>query len=522
MFPPSLQLPPPPGPLAPGLAPLSATPPLSLSGQRRNVDVREDIPVVRIAGGTLPSRHRLRIGTVNSLHRRLGGEAAAGADTRPDYFVDPQVDTQLDDPDAQDTEPQPFETFPHVVNPPAPTGTVISVTMTPTPQPTSSTLPQPASPMAHQTDNNTECRLLGPFAILVQIALGCLALLSLVYKRWRERPQRPVKIWFFDVSKQVFGSVLVHAANVFMSMLTSGKFEIKVLDPVAVAVGTKMVKRAVEYGILSARGEDEYTPNPCSFYLLNLAIDTTLGIPILILIVRVLSRGLQYTPLGQPPESLQSGNYTPLHSPPGTKPRWSWWFKQSIIYFIGLLGMKFCVLIIFMVFPWISRVGDWALGWTEGNERLQIIFVMMLFPLIMNALQYYIIDSYIKKDEKIPEEGAESEGLVTGRGDAEAAGAEQRGRGRGSRGGVYDIISGSDNDAGSSRDGDSDGEEEEDEDELPKDKDKAAEVIGHKKRGFKTRTKAVREEEYDPAVDGDTPTVIGSSSSAVSGVSVKD
>ncbi len=61
--------------------------------------------------------------------------------------------------------------------------------------------------------------------------------------------------------------------------------------------------------------------------------------------------------------------------------------------------MKICVLILFLMLPWISRVGDWALGWTEGNERLQIIFVMMLFPLIMNALQYYIIDSFIKKQE---------------------------------------------------------------------------------------------------------------------------
>jgi hypothetical protein len=34
--------------------------------------------------------------------------------------------------------------------------------------------------------------------------------ISLVYKRWRERPQRPVKIWAFDVSKQVFGSVMLH------------------------------------------------------------------------------------------------------------------------------------------------------------------------------------------------------------------------------------------------------------------------------------------------------------------------
>lgn len=61
--------------------------------------------------------------------------------------------------------------------------------------------------------------------------------------------------------------------------------------------------------------------------------------------------------------------------------------------------MKICVLIIFLILPWISRVGDWALRWTEGNERVQIVFVMMLFPLIMNAIQYYIIDSFIKLKE---------------------------------------------------------------------------------------------------------------------------
>jgi hypothetical protein len=107
-----------------------------------------------------------------------------------------------------------------------------------------------------------ECRLMGPFALFVQLALGGLAMLSLVFKRWRERPQRPVKIWFFDVSKQVFGSVLVHIANVFMSMLTSGRFSIKA----ETALPTRMLARAV----------DEYKPNPCSFYLLNLAIDVSL------------------------------------------------------------------------------------------------------------------------------------------------------------------------------------------------------------------------------------------------------
>ncbi|KAH6659939.1 vacuolar membrane protein-domain-containing protein, partial [Truncatella angustata] len=200
------------------------------------------------------------------------------------------------------------------------------------------------------------CRLLGPFALLVQLALGGLALLSLVYKRWRERPQRPLKIWAFDASKQVVGSVLVHLANVFMSMLD----------------------------------DEPYVPNPCSFYLLNLAIDTTLGIPILIILLRVFTALVSYTPLGKPAESIQSGHY-------GSPPKAWWWVKQSIIYFCGLFGMKICVLVLFLLLPWIARIGDWALSWTDGNEKLQIVFVMMLFPLIMNAMQYYIIDSFIKK-----------------------------------------------------------------------------------------------------------------------------
>jgi hypothetical protein len=109
---------------------------------------------------------------------------------------------------------------------------------------------------------NGECKLLGSFALIVQAALGGLALMSLVYKRWRERPQRPLKIWTFDVSKQVVGSILVHIANLLMSMLSSGQFSIKVgLGHVA--------GRVVD-------ADGHYQPNPCSFYLLNLAIDVSI------------------------------------------------------------------------------------------------------------------------------------------------------------------------------------------------------------------------------------------------------
>ena len=102
--------------------------------------------------------------------------------------------------------------------------------------------------------DNGECQLLGPFAIIIQAALGGLALLSLVYKRWRERPQRPLKIWGFDVSKQVVGSILLHLANLLMSMLSSGQLTV------------------------SPTTTGEYTANPCSFYLLNLGIDVSASI----------------------------------------------------------------------------------------------------------------------------------------------------------------------------------------------------------------------------------------------------
>ncbi len=39
------------------------------------------------------------------------------------------------------------------------------------------------------------CVLLDNFAIFVQILLGAIAFSTLIYKRHRERPQRPLRIW---------------------------------------------------------------------------------------------------------------------------------------------------------------------------------------------------------------------------------------------------------------------------------------------------------------------------------------
>jgi hypothetical protein len=118
----------------------------------------------------------------------------------------------------------------------------------------------------HDGDKNTaECQLLGPFALLIQGALGILALSSLVFKRYRETPRRPLKVWAFDASKQVVGSMLLHLANLLMSMLSSGQFDID-----------QKAKQAAAF----TQADEGRQPNPCSFYLLNLAIDVRTSRPL--------------------------------------------------------------------------------------------------------------------------------------------------------------------------------------------------------------------------------------------------
>ena len=62
--------------------------------------------------------------------------------------------------------------------------------------------------------------------------------------------------------------------------------------------------------------------------------------------------------------------------------------------------MKFCVFVLFALLPWLPWIGDWALRWTEGNEALQVTFAMFVFPLAMNAVQYWIIDNFIMEKTK--------------------------------------------------------------------------------------------------------------------------
>ncbi|KAG7700008.1 hypothetical protein KL930_000695 [Ogataea haglerorum] len=249
-----------------------------------------------------------------------------------------------------------------------------------------------------------KCELLGPFALVIQLFLGVLALSSLVWKRYREYPnRRPWKVWLFDVSKQVIGALGIHMLNVFMSILGGHSDQ---------WVSTLPSQTSRYYFATPARPGPPPSPphpkpdfdNPCDYYFLNILFDTTIGVPILWGLLHVIFALARNAGI----EGIESGQY-------GNPPRYSYYFKQLALYFIGLVSMKLIIYILLVVCPFLVHIAYWLLSWSDPVPNLQVAFVVLVFPLVMNTFQYYVIDSIIQSPEyshqhaKSPEEHPESE-----------------------------------------------------------------------------------------------------------------
>lgn len=259
-------------------------------------------------------------------------------------------------------------------------GVVIRDIVSPSPStPTPVATPSPVIGAPEVDGDN--CKLMGPFALFVQAMMGILVVGSLVYKRQREKPKRKWKIWALDVSKQMLGQLFVHILNVVLS------------DFVA-----------------SGGGE-----NPCSLYFLNILVDTTLGVFFIYIALKYVTwflterMGLegfvsgQYTPPLPAIVPASSGDSTSSAQTGAARrafrrgrPRIEYWLKQLASYLFVLLLMKMAVLVIFALFPFLFDVGSWILGFFGNHKQFQVLFSMALFPLAMNVLQFWLIDSLLR------------------------------------------------------------------------------------------------------------------------------
>ncbi|KAF8939858.1 vacuolar membrane protein-domain-containing protein [Dissophora ornata] len=219
----------------------------------------------------------------------------------------------------------------------------------------------PDEPATEPQQPGGTCELMSSFAIFVQLLLATLAFSTLIFKRSKERPMRPLKVWIYDVSKQIVGGVVIHSLNLLAATL---------------------------FGLSSEKKDS----NPCIWYFLNIFLDTTFGVGVLYLFLKAADKYFSHMRI----EGLKTGDY-------GNPPQFERWWKQTLVFSLGLVVMKIVVVIV-LTWPFLFTFGEWFLGWTLQNEKIQILFVMLILPLSMNICQFWVIDYILKQKttEKFP------------------------------------------------------------------------------------------------------------------------
>jgi hypothetical protein len=105
-------------------------------------------------------------------------------------------------------------------------------------------------------------------------------------------------------------------------------------------------------------------------YFLNILVDTTLGVWIIYLVLSAVKFITRFYRLS----GFQSGVY----GEPPLLNQLKRWLKQLSVYVFALVTMKVVVVLLFRICPWLESLGRWILGWTMGNTKIQVLFVMLM------------------------------------------------------------------------------------------------------------------------------------------------
>ena len=219
------------------------------------------------------------------------------------------------------------------------------------------------------------CTLLGGwFAVFIQLGLAVLCIMTLVYKRYGEHPKRDWVVWSLDVMKQGFGATYGHFANILMSA-------------------------TIAKGLPSG---DE-----CQWYCLNFVIDSTFGTFFNISILMVVELIMSKYSKGKSKECLRFGAY-------GSPPSLNSWFGQLIVWIIIISLGKLIILpvLIYLSSP-LNDIISIVFSSMSNYPDVELVIVMVIVPLILNTLQFWLQDSYLKQRGFMPLLQAEGEEILS-------------------------------------------------------------------------------------------------------------
>lgn len=205
-----------------------------------------------------------------------------------------------------------------------------------------------------------QCTLLGgPYEIFVQFLLAITAVAALVYKRSLESDQRSWLVWALDCSKQAYASALQHITNMVL-------------------------------GVLFARGG---TASECSWYLVNFTITVGCGLVLLSMAMRFYNHVVERNQWTM----LRMGEYGTL--PLSWKRSWKPWLAQTMVWGVLASSEKFVTafVVILPLRNFLDGVASALEAPFVGQPRLELVLTMVVGPMLLNALFYWVIDGLIMR-----------------------------------------------------------------------------------------------------------------------------
>lgn len=198
------------------------------------------------------------------------------------------------------------------------------------------------------------------FTVAVQIILALFAVASLYLKRMQEKPKRTLQTWFLDVGKQAAGACYAHVLNMMIASIISRNI----------------------------RG-DSILEDQCAWYGLSYLIDTTLGLVLAVIGLRILdhfANERDWTHLKH--SGVYSGPTAYYH-----------WASQVVAWLLILTVTKWMI----YVFMWVCSgplawIGNALFAPFQGYKHVELLFVMIFFPGVLNVIYFWIADSYLKAD----------------------------------------------------------------------------------------------------------------------------
>ncbi|XP_017773579.1 PREDICTED: store-operated calcium entry regulator STIMATE-like [Nicrophorus vespilloides] len=189
------------------------------------------------------------------------------------------------------------------------------------------------------------------FGWFLQVLLACLAFTCLIAKRFCEprSERRSWLIWFYDTSKQGMGALAIHLANVWLA--------------------------------------GQYTGDPCTWYIINFLLDSSLGL----LIIFIGIRFSQYLSRKKGWELINFGEY-------GKPPSMNAWLAQCCLY-VGLMAIVKTSITLFMQLDFWEGVKDFILS-PINNPKIELAFVMLIIPFFVNILMFWVTDNFLMHRSK--------------------------------------------------------------------------------------------------------------------------